>query len=102
MPTTASASSADIEAGRVVSTQCAICHGSDGEGIGVPKSCISCLDPKTFAKHIRDFQNGKRRNYMMEIIAKKLSDKDIKNLAAYYSTIHEKAEKLSSLPNEIE
>jgi len=75
-----------VEAGRVVSTQCAICHGQDGEGNGLPKSCLSCLDSETFEKHMHAFKSGSRRNYMMEKLAKNLSEKDIDNLAIYYAT----------------
>jgi cytochrome c553 len=76
----------DVEAGRVTSTQCAICHGINGEGNGAPKSCISCIDVNTFIKHINDFKSGARKNVMMERFVKNLSDQDIENLAAYYST----------------
>jgi cytochrome c553 len=79
------ANAADIEAGRVVSTQCALCHGPEGEGNGLPKSCLSCLDVATFLKHIHAYQTGTRKNYMMEKYAKNLSDKDVKNLVAYYA-----------------
>ena len=83
------ANAADIEAGRVVSTQCALCHGPEGEGNGLPKSCLSCLDIATFLKHIHAYQAGTRKNYMMERYAKKLSDKDVKNLVAYYAAKEE-------------
>ena len=76
---------ADVEAGRVVSTQCAICHGPSGEGNGLPKSCIACIDADTFIKYIHEFQTGSRKNYMMEMFAKRLSEEDIENLAAYYA-----------------
>lgn len=76
----------DREEGRRVSTQCALCHGPNGEGNGMPKSCLSCIDTKTFLKNIHDFQNGVRRNYIMEQYAKKLSDQDIRNLVAYYES----------------
>lgn len=77
---------ADIEAGRVVATQCAICHGVDGEGNGAPKSKIAGMDVDTFKKHINDFKCGERKNVMMERFTKNLSDKDIENLAAFYAT----------------
>lgn len=77
---------ADVEAGRVKSTQCAICHGDDGEGNGAPKSKISGMEVDKFIKHLQDFKCGARKNVMMERFAKKLSDEDIENLAAYYAT----------------
>ncbi|WP_455219427.1 c-type cytochrome [Kaarinaea lacus] len=76
----------DVEAGRVVSTQCAVCHGSDGEGHGVAKSKISGMDVGEFKKLINLYKNGERRNYMMERYTKNLSEADIENLAAYYAS----------------
>jgi cytochrome c553 len=76
----------DIEAGRLKSTQCAICHGDDGEGNGAPKSKISGMEVDKFIKHLQDFKVGARKNVMMERFARRLSDEDIENLAAYYAT----------------
>lgn len=76
----------DVEAGRLVSTQCAVCHGIDGEGHGVPKSKISGMDVDDFIKLINFYKNGIRRNYMMEKFTKNLSDEEIENLATYYAT----------------
>lgn len=75
----------DVEAGRVVSTRCAVCHGVDGEGHGVPKSKISGMAVEKFVELINLYKSGKRRNYMMEMLTKNLSNEDIQNLAAYYA-----------------
>ena len=77
---------ADIEAGRVAATQCAICHGSDGEGNGAPKSKISGMDIDIFKKRLNDYKCGERKNVMMERFTKNLTDQDIENLAAFYAT----------------
>ena len=78
--------SADIEEGRIVSTQCAVCHGQNGEGNGAPKSKISGMDVNTFIKHIHDFKSGARKNVMMKRFVGMLSEKDIVNVAAYYAS----------------
>jgi len=77
---------ADVDAGRMKSTQCAICHGEDGEGNGAPKSKISGMDIEIFKKRLNDYKCGTVKNVMMERFTKKLSDEDIENLAAYYAT----------------
>ena len=77
---------ADIEAGRVAATQCAICHGPDGEGNGAPKSKISGMDIDIFKKRLNDYKCGERKNVMMERFTKNLTDQDIENLAAFYAT----------------
>lgn len=78
--------SGDIEAGRVKSTKCAICHGIDGEGNGAPKSCIKGMDEEVFIKHVKDFRSGIRKNVMMQRFTKNLTDEDIENLAAYFGS----------------
>jgi cytochrome c553 len=77
---------ADVEEGRRAATQCAICHGIDGEGNGAPKSKISGMDVDEFIERLNDYKCGERKNVMMERFTKNLSDKDIENLAAYYAT----------------
>ncbi|MEJ2179953.1 MAG: c-type cytochrome, partial [Gammaproteobacteria bacterium] len=76
----------DVEAGRVVSTRCAVCHGIDGEGHGIPKSKISGMDVDEFIRLINLYKSSVRRNYMMESYTKDLSKEDIENLSAYYAT----------------
>lgn len=76
---------ADVIAGKVAATQCAICHGVYGEGNGIPGSNIAGMDADKFKKHLRDFKSGTRKNVMMERFVKRLSDQDIENLAAYYA-----------------
>ena len=83
--TTSGAYAADIIAGKVTATQCAICHGVHGEGNGIPGSSIAGMEHDRFKKHINDFKSGARKNVMMERFVKNLTDKDIDNLAAYYS-----------------
>ena len=77
---------ADVDAGRVAATQCAVCHGVDSEGNGIPNSSIAGMDVDTFKQHLIDFRSGSRKNFMMERFANRLSDQDIENLAAYYAT----------------
>ena len=76
---------ADIQAGKVKSTQCAICHGENGEGNGAPKSKISGMDTEKFIKLVNDYKTGVCKNVMMERFTRKLSDQDIENLAVYYA-----------------
>lgn len=83
--TTGGALAADIEAGKVAATQCAICHGVDRRGNGIPGSSIAGMKVEVFIKHLRDFKTGSRRNVMMQRFVNRLSDEDFENLAAYYA-----------------
>ena len=83
--TSSGAYAADVLAGKVTATQCAICHGVNGEGNGIPGSSIAGMNADKFKKHLRDFKSGIRRNVMMQRFVNRLSDEDCENLAAYYA-----------------
>ena len=85
LPISGEANAVDVEAGRVLATRCAVCHGVDGEGHGVPKSKISGMAIDKFIELVNFYKNGERRNYMMEKFTRKLSEADIENLAAFYA-----------------
>jgi cytochrome c553 len=76
----------DAAAGKTKSAQCATCHGANGKGGGANPS-IAGLDKAKFVAAITDFKSGKRKNPMMEMMAKKVSDADAADLAAYYATL---------------
>jgi cytochrome c553 len=76
----------DAAAGKTKSAQCASCHGANGKGGGA-NPAIAGLDKAKFLAAIADFKSGKRNNPMMGMMAKKLSDADVADLAAYYSSL---------------
>jgi cytochrome c553 len=75
----------DAAAGKEKAAQCTSCHGANGEGGSAPNTAIAGMDVGTFTKGILAYKTGERKNPMMEMFAKKLSDQDIADLAAYYS-----------------
>jgi cytochrome c553 len=77
------AQAADAKAGKAKSAKCEMCHGDDGKG----NPRLAGMPVATFTKDIKAFQSGARDNKTMVKIAKELSDKDIANLAAYYSAV---------------
>ncbi|MGA7949843.1 MAG: cytochrome c [Thiobacillaceae bacterium] len=77
------AQAGDADAGKAKSEKCAMCHGDDGKG----DPPLAGMSEDTFTKNIKDFQSGARDNKTMAKIAKSLSDEDIANLAAYYSSL---------------
>jgi|SRR3990172_8591655 len=76
----------DAAAGKAKSDLCATCHGANGKG-GGPNPPIAGLDKAKFTAAIADIKSGKRKNPMMEMMMKKLSDVDVADLAAYYLTL---------------
>ncbi|HYP67287.1 MAG TPA: c-type cytochrome [Thiobacillaceae bacterium] len=79
--TAAAAQAGDAKAGKAKSEKCAMCHGEDGKG----EPRLAGMPVATFTKAIKAYKSGARDNKTMAKIAKDLSDKDIANLAAYYS-----------------
>jgi cytochrome c553 len=75
----------DAAAGQQKASQCAACHGANGEGVGDnPK--IAGMDEAAFIKAMNDYKSGARKHMMMEMFAKKLSEQDNADLAAYFAT----------------
>lgn len=77
----------DAAAGKAIaSKQCAMCHGSDGAGSNTAPA-LKGMAGDRLTSELQAFKSGARKNMMMEMIAKKLSDKDIADLAAYFSAL---------------
>ena len=72
--------------GKAKSSQCATCHGAGGKGGGANPN-IAGPDTTIFTAAVNDFKSGKRGNPMMKMMAQKLTDQDIADLAAYYATL---------------
>lgn len=89
----APASAQDANAGRVqASSQCAVCHGTDGMSQHPEAPNLAGQVEMYVAKALEDFKSGKRSNEMMTVVTKDLSDAEIANLAAWYASIKITAE----------
>lgn len=79
---------ADAAAGREKSQMCAACHGPDGNTPMTPDFPKLAGQPADYLeKALRDYKKGARKNPMMMPMAQNLSKQDIKDLAAYYSSL---------------
>ncbi len=86
---TASGALADGDAaeGRKKAGQCRTCHGIDGMA-KIPVAPNIGGENFTYLKtQLQNFRSGKRGHEMMIIVAKDLSDADIDDLSAWYSSI---------------
>ena len=98
----------DPLAGRLKSDdeRCQECHGHDGnaqdieDGVGnigkYPR--LAGQLPGYILKQMRDFRNGVRSNDTMLVMARSVSDKDVADIAAYFSGQKVANEKASVLP----
>ena len=86
-PTVWPALAGDVTAGRQKALQCQTCHGLDGLS-KIPQAPNLAGQPEPYLiKALDDFRHGIRRNDMMSLVVKPLSDADVADLAAYYAAI---------------
>ncbi len=78
---------ADVTAGKDKSMLCSGCHGADGISLTPDIPNLTGQKEAYLIKATKDFRNGSRKNPMMNSIAQGLSDDDIANLAAYFSSL---------------
>ena len=74
------------EAGKAKSAVCAGCHGADGNSPMDMWPKLAGQLPEYIKKQLHDFKSGARKNDQMTPMAMPLSEQDIADLAAYFST----------------
>ena len=84
---TGSALAGDAVAGKGKAASCAGCHGANGVSNNPMWPNLAGQQAGYLAKQLRAFRDGSRSDPMMGPMAKPLSDADIDNLAAYYSSL---------------
>ena len=76
----------DAAAGEKKSTQCAICHTKDGNSINPIWPKLAGQSAKYITKQLQDFKAGRRSDDSMRGQVESLSEQDIEDLAAYFSS----------------
>ena len=77
----------DPALGRRKAKMCQNCHGIDGLAKLPFVPHIAGESQVYLATQLKAFRSGKRKHEIMSLIAGQLSDEDIDNLAAWYSSI---------------
>jgi cytochrome c553 len=80
------AASGDAEAGRKKSAPCAVCHGANGVSPSPEFPNLAGQYPDYLEKALTHYKVGKRKNPIMVGQVTNLSQKDILDLAAYFSS----------------
>lgn len=78
--------SADAAAGEQKAATCVGCHGPKGKSSNAQWPNLAAQQSTYFVTQLNAFKTGTRNNPMMQSMAANLSDDDMKNLAAYYSS----------------
>jgi cytochrome c553 len=85
MATADGARAEDATAGRQKALQCQACHGLDGRAKIPGAPHIDGQVKEYLAKAMHDYKSGARKDEVMAVVVRQLSDQDIEDLAAYYA-----------------
>src|SRR4030095_9915399 len=79
---------ADPAAGKnVAQGTCAVCHGLDGIAKNPDAPHLAAENIEYLMRQLKAFKSGARKHEQMSIIAQGLSDEQMANVAAWYSSI---------------
>lgn len=79
-------SAADIKAGEQKAAMCSGCHGQGGNSSNAQWPSLAGQQTTYLVNQLKAFKSGDRKNPMMQPMAANLSNDDINNLAAYFSS----------------
>jgi len=77
----------DAAAGKEKSAACVACHGADGIAIQPIYPNLKGQQEEYLVLSIKAYRDGVRSDDMMKMFAVSLTDTDIENLAAYFSSL---------------
>jgi len=81
------AQAGDAKLGRQKAAACQLCHGIDGIAKMPMAPNLAGENEIYLEAQLKAFRSGQRQHEIMSVVAKQLSDDDIANLAAWYSSI---------------
>lgn len=85
--TGAAAAEGDTGAGREKAAVCGGCHGEQGISVSPEVPNLAGQKAQYLVAALKAYQSGLRRHPLMSSIAAGLSEQDMEDLAAYYSSL---------------
>ena len=86
VPTDASFAGGDTGRGGTLAMNCTMCHGARGvSSSDVPN--LAGQYPEVTYKQLLDYRNGHRQHALMQGLAQKLGEQDIRDLSAFYAQL---------------
>lgn len=76
----------DADAGKKKSQTCVACHGPDGNSTAPDFPKIAGQHYDYLLKALKDYKSGARKSPVMAPLVANLSQRDVEDLAAYYSS----------------
>jgi cytochrome c553 len=70
----------------IIESRCALCHGREGEAASAVYPRLAAQHPDYLAKQLKDFRDERRKSDTMSAMAKDLTDEDVGQLAAWFSS----------------
>ena len=83
---TNSSYAADPAKGKTLAASCAACHGADGNSVNPVWPKIAGQHAEYIFKQLKDFKDGVRVNAQMAPMVAALSEEDMADIAAHFST----------------
>ncbi|MGA9853058.1 MAG: c-type cytochrome [Gammaproteobacteria bacterium] len=84
--TSASAPQGNAVAGQKKAATCAACHGADGNSVSSQFPKLAGQNADYIVRELQRFKSGERKNPIMAGMAAPLSDQDMQDLAAWFSS----------------
>ncbi len=78
---------ADASAGKTKARACAVCHGPLGVAVAPDTPHIAGQPERYLTEQLKAYRSGKRSHEVMSVMAKPLTDDDIRDLAEWFSSL---------------
>lgn len=80
----------DAAAGKSKAVICSACHGADGNSTNPMRPNLAGQHAPYLVKQLEDFKAGSRKDPVMAPMAAPLSDQDMEDVAAFFSSQKQK------------
>ena len=77
----------DAAAGKAKAAACTVCHGPLGIAVAPDTPNLAGQPASYLSEQLKAYRGGTRKHEIMSLMAKPLSDADIDNLAAWFSSV---------------
>ena len=78
---------ADSTAGKTKARACAVCHGVLGVASAPDTPSLAGQPERYLSEQLKAYRSGQRSHEVMSLMARPLTDDDIRDLAAWYASL---------------
>ncbi|GAB2582654.1 cytochrome c [Dyella jejuensis] len=86
--------SGNVDNGKTKAAACFACHGADGNAVDPQYPRLAGQYNEYIQQALHEYKDGRRNNPIMKGFAGTLSDQDIEDVAAYFSSLPTKLDTL--------